>query len=136
MDDGDKLAADPKDLILDPALSANNPDNPDHAAGMTFLGPFLDHDMTLDASSSSEQQTDPEMIENFRRPIFELDSVYGTGRAPRRTSMTRASIPDSPACWWRPARGPRPSHVVVGDVVAAVGDAPAIPAREAVGPIT
>jgi len=79
MDARDKLAADPKDLIVDPALSANNPDNPDHTAGMTFLGQFLDHDMTLDASSSLEQQVDPEMIENFRRPIFELDGVYGTG---------------------------------------------------------
>ena len=79
MDAGDKLTADPKDLIVDPALSANNPDNPDHTAGMTFLGQFLDHDMTLDASSSLEQQVDPEMIENFRRPIFELDNVYGMG---------------------------------------------------------
>jgi hypothetical protein len=75
----DKLAADPKDLIVNPALFANNPDNPDHTAGMTFLGPFLDHGMTLDASSSSEQQIDAEMIENLRRPIFELDSVYGMG---------------------------------------------------------
>ena len=50
-------------------------------AGMTFLGQFLDHDMTLDITSSLEQQVDPEMIRNFRMPAFELDSVYGQGPA-------------------------------------------------------
>ena len=33
--------------------------------------------MTLDITSSLAQQVDPEMIQNFRQPIFELDSVYG-----------------------------------------------------------
>ncbi|HMY90157.1 MAG TPA: heme peroxidase family protein, partial [Nitrosomonas sp.] len=46
---------------------------------MTFLGQFLDHDMTLDITSSLEQQVDPEMIQNFRTPTFALDSIYGTG---------------------------------------------------------
>jgi len=50
-------------------------------AGMTFLGQFLDHDMTLDITSSLEQQVDPEMIQNFRVPTFGLDSVYGPGPA-------------------------------------------------------
>lgn len=66
-------------LILNPALLAKNPDNPDMSAGMTFLGQFLDHDMTLDITSSLEQQVDPEMIQNFRVPSFGLDSVYGGG---------------------------------------------------------
>ncbi len=48
-------------------------------AGMTFLGQFLDHDMTLDITSSLEQQVDPEMIRNFRVPTFALDSLYGSG---------------------------------------------------------
>ena len=60
-------------------LFANNPDNPDMTAGMTFLGQFLDHDMTLDITSSLEQQIDPEMIQNFRVPTFALDSLYGSG---------------------------------------------------------
>jgi hypothetical protein len=37
--------------------------------------------MTLDITSSLEQQVDPEMIQNFRTPILELDSVYGQGPA-------------------------------------------------------
>ena len=58
----------------------NNRDNPDQTAGFTFLGQFLDHDITLDTASSLERQTDPEAIENFRTPSFELDNVYGSGR--------------------------------------------------------
>jgi hypothetical protein len=58
----------------------NNPDNPTMTAGMTFLGQFLDHDITHDGTSSLERQVDPEAIENFRTPVFELDSLYGSGR--------------------------------------------------------
>lgn len=79
MDAKDDLTQHPKDLILNAPLFANNPDNPDMTAGMTFLGQFLDHDMTLDITSSLEQQVDPEMIQNFRVPTFGLDSVYGQG---------------------------------------------------------
>ena len=59
----------------------NNKDNPNQTAGFTFLGQFLDHDLTLDTASSLERQTDPEAISNFRTPLFELDNVYGSGRA-------------------------------------------------------
>lgn len=58
-----------------------NKDNPTQTAGFTFLGQFLDHDLTFDPTSSIERQVDPESIENFRTPAFELDSVYGAGRA-------------------------------------------------------
>lgn len=81
MDAKDDLTQDPKNLILQAPLFVNNPDNPDMTAGMTFLGQFLDHDMTLDITSSLEQQVDPEMIQNFRVPTFGLDSVYGSGPA-------------------------------------------------------
>lgn len=79
MDAKDDLTQAPQNLILQQPLLANNPDNPDLTAGMTFLGQFLDHDMTLDITSSLEQQVDPEMIQNFRIPTFGLDSVYGLG---------------------------------------------------------
>lgn len=76
------VAANPtlaRDLITNPALSTNNPDNPNLSAGMTFLGQFLDHDITFDPTSSLERQSDPESIQNFRTPMFELDSAYGAG---------------------------------------------------------
>jgi hypothetical protein len=57
-----------------------NPDNPDHTAGVTFLGQFLDHDMTFDPTSSLERQADPEAVNNFRTPALELDHLYGSGR--------------------------------------------------------
>jgi hypothetical protein len=79
MDPKDVLTAHPVDLILKPEKFVNNPDNPEMTAGMTFLGQFLDHDLTLDITSSLEQQIDPEQIRNFRSPVFELDSVYGQG---------------------------------------------------------
>lgn len=79
MDPEDDLSAHPADLIVKPEKFVNNPDNPEMTAGMTFLGQFLDHDLTLDITSSLEQQVDPEQIRNFRSPAFELDSVYGQG---------------------------------------------------------
>jgi hypothetical protein len=79
LDAKDNLAAGPKALITDPALSQNNPDNPHLSAGMTFLGQFIDHDITFDPTSSLERQTDPELIANFRTPSLGLDNVYGAG---------------------------------------------------------
>jgi hypothetical protein len=78
MDAGDDLD-DPIALITNPALTANNPDNPRLIAGMTFLGQFLDHDMTFDPTSSLARAQDPEAIRNFRIPALDLDSVYGGG---------------------------------------------------------
>lgn len=48
-------------------------------AGFTFLAQFLDHDITLDATSSLERQTDPAALQNFRTPAFDLDNIYGDG---------------------------------------------------------
>ncbi len=74
-----EIDKDPITLITDINLSQFNQNNPTQSAGMTFLGQFLDHDMTLDITSSLERQADPEMIANFRTPSFGLDSVYGAG---------------------------------------------------------
>ena len=79
LDAADPLAAGPKQLIVDPSLSANNPNNPTHTAGTTFFGQFLDHDITFDASSRLAHPTVPEQTRNFRSPALDLDSVYGAG---------------------------------------------------------
>jgi hypothetical protein len=78
LDAGDDLS-DPISLITDPAKSLNNPDNPAMSAGFTFLGQFIDHDMTFDPTSSLARRQDPESIRNFRIPALDLDSVYGGG---------------------------------------------------------
>src|SRR4051794_21747867 len=54
MDAKDDLTKGPIQLIVDPTLSVNNRDNPNLTAGFTFLGQFLDHDMTFDPTSSLE----------------------------------------------------------------------------------
>ena len=79
MDAKDPLGRGPVALITDPAASVNNRDNPNHGAGMTFLGQFLDHDMTFDTTSRLAQPTPPETSPNARTPGFDLDSVYGGG---------------------------------------------------------
>lgn len=83
MDANDPLASGPILLITDLRLSANNPNAamPNGAAGTTFLGQFVDHDMTFDASSRLGVPTPPRQISNVRLPALDLDSVYGGGPA-------------------------------------------------------
>lgn len=54
-------------------------ENDNLPAGFTYLGQFIDHDITHDASSSLERVRDPEALVNFRTPRFDLDSLYGRG---------------------------------------------------------
>jgi hypothetical protein len=56
-----------------------NQDNPAIPAGYTTLGQFIDHDITFDPTSHLGRAVDPEAIFNFRTPVLELDSVYGSG---------------------------------------------------------
>lgn len=79
LDAKDDLAKGPIKLITDPELSVNNPDNPTHTAGTTFMGQFMDHDMTFDLDSRLGQATSPRRATNARVPAFDLDSVYGLG---------------------------------------------------------
>jgi len=48
-------------------------------AGMTFFGQFIDHDITLDATSAIGTRIDPRFIRNVRTPNLDLDCVYGDG---------------------------------------------------------
>ena len=48
-------------------------------AGYTYLGQFIDHDLTFDPASSLQKQNDPNALEDFRTPRFDLDNVYGRG---------------------------------------------------------
>jgi hypothetical protein len=81
MDAQDDLAAGPEDLITDPSLSLNNPNNPAMTAGAHFMGQFFDHDITFDIGSPLGVPTDPTTSVNGRTPAFDLDSVYGGGPA-------------------------------------------------------
>ena len=48
-------------------------------SGFTFVGQFVDHDITFDTTTLSEQQSDPNATTNFRTPRYDLDAVYGRG---------------------------------------------------------
>ena len=48
-------------------------------AGYTYLGQFIDHDITFDPGSSLTKLNDPDALHNFRTPALDLDSVYGSG---------------------------------------------------------
>jgi hypothetical protein len=50
-------------------------------AGHTFIGQFVDHDITFDNTPLEAQQADPDARVNFRTPRYDLDSVYGRGPA-------------------------------------------------------
>lgn len=50
-------------------------------AGFTYVGQFIDHDITLDVSSSLDAPTDANTVPNMRSPALDLDSVYGRGPA-------------------------------------------------------
>jgi len=69
IDARDNLGAGPAALIVDPLLSLNNPNNPAHTAGTTFMGQFLDHDMTFDPASPLGQPTRPVTVLNARNPF-------------------------------------------------------------------
>ncbi len=77
----------PDDLLRSLAATMEQPrpspftqfDNPDIPGGFTFLGQFVDHDITFDPKSDLEKQQDPDGLTNFRTPVFDLDSVYKGG---------------------------------------------------------
>jgi hypothetical protein len=51
-------------------------------AGYTYLGQFIDHDLTFDNTSSLNQSDEGDvsrMPTNLRTPRFDLDSLYGDG---------------------------------------------------------
>src|SRR5712691_11926100 len=62
-----------------PENQDDDEENQGISAGYTYLGQFIDHDLTFDPASSLQKQNDPEALEDFRTPRFDLDSVYGRG---------------------------------------------------------
>lgn len=48
-------------------------------AGYTYLGQFIDHDISFDPASSLQQRNDVDALVDFRTPRLDLDSVYGSG---------------------------------------------------------
>ncbi len=75
----DRLMALAETMRDDNTTAALTADNPDVPAGYTYLGQFIDHDITLDVTSVGTVENDPHAITDFRTPRLDLDSVYGNG---------------------------------------------------------
>jgi hypothetical protein len=78
--DAEQIAA-IAELMREPTPAEPLGDNTRVPAGYTYLGQFIDHDITFDPISSLERQNDPDALTNFRTPRFDLDCVYGRGPA-------------------------------------------------------
>lgn len=74
----DQVILDSFDALIDSMRTTTIEDGPAEA-GMTFFGQFVDHDVTLDATSSIGTEIDPQSIRNIRTPNLDLDCVYGDG---------------------------------------------------------
>jgi Animal haem peroxidase len=74
-------------IQLGQAMTADIPEDPaqnnsDIPAGFTYLGQFIDHDITRDETEGFPRINDPDLIEQGRSVTLDLDSLYGLG--PRR----------------------------------------------------
>src|SRR6266478_427178 len=62
-----------------PETEDDSEENQGIDAGYTYLGQFIDHDLTFDPMSSLQKQNDPDALTDFRTPRFDLDCLYGRG---------------------------------------------------------
>ncbi|CAG9172635.1 peroxidase family protein [Cupriavidus pampae] len=93
------------------AMHANQPIDGVIPAGFTYLGQFIDHDMTFDPTSIGENAVDLDDLKNFRTPALDLDCLYGSG--PR----------DQPFLYLR-SSGTKSEQFIVGPVVRPPAGAP------------
>lgn len=64
---------------FDPIKDGKDDEESGIPALYTYLGQFIDHDITFDPASVLQKQNDPDALVDFRTPAFDLDNVYGRG---------------------------------------------------------
>jgi hypothetical protein len=64
-------------ILIDNQSSAGN--HPDLPAAYTYLGQFIDHDITFDPTRLPQKQIDISTLNNFRSPALDLDNLLGWG---------------------------------------------------------
>jgi hypothetical protein len=111
-----ELAEAMRDMKTEPDPAANNPNIP---AGFTYLGQFVDHDITLDTTPLAEKVSDPTGVTNFRSPRLDLDALYGLGPSVNPELFARGPAMPSGA------RPPGPSFLI-GKTIQGGGD-PTVP---------
>jgi hypothetical protein len=73
-----KMVAD-KEPNFTEETEKDDEENSGISAGYTYLGQFIDHDITFDPASSLQKENDPNALVDFRTPRFDLDNLYGRG---------------------------------------------------------
>ena len=70
----------PAAALEDPQTKFHDPEeNTGIDAGYTYLGQFIDHDITFDPASSLQKGNDPDGLIDYRSPRLDLDCLYGRG---------------------------------------------------------
>lgn len=70
-----------EERIATPEELVDDEENFGIPAGYTYVGQFIDHDLTFDPVSALQGQNDPDGLTDFRTPRFDLDSIYARGPA-------------------------------------------------------
>ncbi|GAB4204948.1 MAG: heme peroxidase family protein [Roseiflexaceae bacterium] len=66
-------------LMVTPESERDDEENYGLPAGYTYLGQFVDHDITFDPRNSLSAASDPNSMVNARTPALDLDGLYGRG---------------------------------------------------------
>jgi Animal haem peroxidase len=75
-----KQLGEPNRTRIGEAMTADSLSDGQMAAGFTYLGQFIDHDLTFDKTGLMEgADVSPADIEQARSPSLDLDSLYGAG---------------------------------------------------------
>ena len=80
-------------------------------AGFTYLGQFVDHDLTFDKTNVMlGENVSPAQLLQARSPSLDLDSLYRGGPADPKSAghqaLRRQPILDRPRSDWRPSLNP------------------------------
>src|SRR5689334_18809464 len=71
-----KLMVAEPDVPPTPETESDDEENSGISAGYTYLGQFIDHDITFDPASSLQKHNDINALVDYRTPRFDLDNVY------------------------------------------------------------
>jgi hypothetical protein len=82
--EGDNIAnlaalADAMTATFDRPTDGPDPEESGIPALYTYLGQFIDHDITFDPVSMLTKMQDPDGLVDFRSPALDLDNIYGRG---------------------------------------------------------
>jgi len=61
------------------AMTTGGDEHPTLAAGYTYFGQLINHDLSFQSATAGQLRSDPDSLHNFRTPAFDLDCLYARG---------------------------------------------------------